>query len=238
MSNLTTEEIFVKLGKQLLPTGRAFKAGDGSNTELLLIALAKSKTRLHDASLSFLDSLIPDNDNFTAEDATEWELRFGLISNPLTLLADRKAAILRKMAAPGLNPAKGHYLWLQEQLQQAGFNVFVYENIFPGYPTGKVRLTPGDINTGILTPAQHGTFEHGSVQHGSYFNYIIANSMVNDEDVAQFNNVTDFGASFFIGGSTLGSYANVLGVREQEFRQLVLTQKQVQNTVFAYIDFT
>lgn len=237
MSNLSTEDKIVNLGKQLLPTGRAFRAAMDSNMEDLLRGLAKSKVRFHDASVSLLDSLIPDNDNFSADDATDWEARLGLISNPATPLADRKAAILRKMAAPGINPAKGNALWIQYQLQQAGFDVYVYENIFPGYPTGYIRLSPDAINASIFTDVQQGDFEQGQIEQGNYYNYIIANSINNDEDISLFNNKNDFGDSFFIGDSTLGSYASVPASREIEFRQLVLTLKQTQNICYAFINF-
>lgn len=233
---LNTKDRIVKVLRQLLPTGRAWRSIVGSNIYKLFNALAKSIARCYDAAKSILNSLLPDNDGFTEDDATDWERRLGLITNPSVSLSDRNKAISRKMAGPARNPARSHYLFLQKQLQDAGFNVWVHENIVPNYPSGYLRVAPGIYNNGILTQLEHGAFENG-METGSYFNYIIANSIFNEEDIALFNSITDFGASFFIGGSVFGTYANVPSTREKEFRQLVLGQKQTQNIAFGFINF-
>lgn len=228
---------YVKLSRQLFPTGRAFRMYTNGNSERLHKALAISEARAYEDIKSTLDSLLPDNDNFTADDATDWERRLGLISNPLVPLQDRKAAIYRKMGSPGINPARSGAKWLEKQLRDAGFDVYVHENIFPAYPSGYERRTPGQINASILSQLQYGDFEYGYMEYGYYFNYIIANSILNKEDTDLFNWITDFGCSFFICGKTLGTYANVLASREPEFRQLVLGQKQTQDIAFCYLNF-
>lgn len=200
-------------------------------------ALAVSEAKLYTDTKSTLSSLLPDNDEFTEDDATDWERRLGLVSNPLVDLADRKAAIRRKMASPGVNPAKSAAKWLEYQLQEAGFDVYVYENIIDLYPTGYERINPAGFNASILTDLEYGEPEYGEIEYGAYFNYIVANSIDNDEDVALFNGIQDFATSFFIGGSTFGTYANVDADREAEFRQLILSQKQTQNIAFCYINF-
>lgn len=209
----------------------------GGNSERMHQALAVSEARLYNDTKSTLSSLLPDNDNFTEEDATDWERRLGLTSSSLVPLEDRKAAIRRKMASPGVNPAKSAAKWLEYQLQQAGFDVYVYENIIDLYPTGYERISPGEFNANILTDLEYGDPEYGELEYGAYFNYIVANSIYNEEDVATFNGIQDFATSFFIGGATFGTYANVLATREAEFRQLILSQKQAQNIAFCYINF-
>lgn len=225
-----------KLGKQLLPTGRAFRPSKDSNMEKLILGLAKSKYRADNDATSILYSMIPDNDYFTEDDATDWERRLGLITNSLTPLADRKLAILRKMAAPGLNPAKAHFLWLQKQLQDAGFNVYVHENIFPAYPSGYERVNPGSLNPSILSEVEQGIFEQGGAEQGDFINSIVANSIYNDADLS-FNFGQDYGGVFFIGGNPVGSYANVLASREHEFRQLILGLKQAPLSAVLFINY-
>lgn len=234
---ISIAEKFVKLSRQLFPTGRVFRLFTNGTNERLHKALAVSESRCHIDVKSTFDSLIPDNPRFTEQDAADWARRLGLINNVDVPLSDRKDAILRKMASPGINPARSGALWLEKQLRDAGFDVYVHENIFPAYPTGYYRMAPGEVNPAILNDLEHGEFEHGHVETGSYFNYIIANSILNSEDISLFNSITDFGCSFFICGQTLGTYANVLASREPEFRQLVLGQKQTQAIAFCYLNF-
>jgi len=133
---MTTLTKIKKLGKTLYPTGRAFKIPFGGVLDKLNSALSESEQRAFDDAVSILDSALPDNDNFTTGDATDWERRLGLITNPAVPLSDRKLAIIRKIRHPGNIPARQNFLYLQGQLQDAGFNVFVFENRFPTYADG------------------------------------------------------------------------------------------------------
>ncbi len=133
---MSTLEKIKKLGKTLYPTGRAFKIPFEGVFDKLNSALSESETRAFDDAVSILDSALPDNDNFTTGDATDWERRLGLITNPAVPLSDRKLAIIRKIRHPGNIPARQNFLYLQGQLQDAGFDVFVFENRFPSYLNG------------------------------------------------------------------------------------------------------
>lgn len=229
----------LQLSKQLLPRGRAFRAKEESNQERLLKALAQSDTRAFNDATSILTSLLPDNDSFTTEDATDWERRLAITSSSLVPLADRKLAIKRKMAAPGVNPAKGHYLWIQQQLQDAGFNVYVYENIQPTYPSGYTHSNPYIWNGNIRSQYQCGDAQCGDFQHGYYLNNIAARYILTSDDI-HFDFGNSMASTFFIGAgpNTLGVYANVLATRETEFRQLILSLKQPQNIAILYINYT
>lgn len=123
-------EVIEKISKKFYPKGRAFYSRSGGVKEQFHKALAKSENRAYSDALAVLDSLLPDTDKFTAEDATDWERRLGLISNPLVALADRKLAITRKIQHPGTIKARQHYKYLEGQLQAAGFDVIVTENRF------------------------------------------------------------------------------------------------------------
>lgn len=237
MATESNENIFIKLGKILLPTGRAFRVSEGSNKEKLLRSFGQMQSEFFNDSLSTFDSMFPDNDNFTEDDAGLWEVRLGLITNTSTPLADRKAAIRRKMASPGINPAKSHYLWLQQQINDSGFTgVYVHENIFPDYPSGFTRVWPGDLNPLVVSEVEQGIFEQGGAQQGGFINSVVANSIYNAQDIT-FDFGADYGGVFFIGGVTAGTYANVLASREAEFRQLILSLKQVNLVAVIFINY-
>lgn len=229
----------IALTKQLQPTGRAWKMPWDGAMQKLYEGLAESEARAYEDGLSTLSSLLPDNDNFTVDDATDWERRLGMITDGNVSLADRKAAIIRKMNYPGLNPAKLNYLYLQSQLQLAGFNVYVYENRFPLYPSGYYTQSPWDVtmgDTSLLSSVQHGDFQHGPIQHGVAYNNKVANSIDKNVDF-QFSLGGTYKCTFFIGGSSLGTFANVPASRETEFRQTILKLKPVNKIAFLLINY-
>lgn len=232
---MSTHQKILQITEQLYPTGRAFRMHPEGYRYGLHSALGFSEAQAYEDAASILFSLIPDNDGFTAEDASDWERRLEINSNPSTPLVDRKKAILRKMAAPGINPAKGHYLYLQSQLQAAGFDVYVHENLFPLYPSGYENQAPNSYygNTNFIE-LLHGEQQHGGIQ-SPYYDNIVVNSIYQSVDNAF--NPGGLQCTFFIGGQTLGTYANVLASREQEFRQLVLSLKQVQAAGLLFINY-
>ncbi len=226
------------LSKQLLPTGRAFKVPKDSYFQKLIDGLAESEQRAYDDALSILNSAIPDNDNFTADDATDWERRLGLITGDGVSLADRKLAILRKYNHPGEIKARQHYLFLQKQLRDAGFDVYVHENRFPYGDGSYYTLTPLDIDPLYPTLAsQYSSFvQYGQVQYGGSFGNKIVNFISESLDNAFLVGST-YRASFFIGGPYLGNYADVPLNRKDEFRQLILRTKPVQTVGFLFINY-
>lgn len=213
----------VRLTKILFPTGRAFKMPNGSEFEKLTKALAKSEERFYNDSTFLLWAILPDNANFTADDCTDWERRLGLPYSPLSTVADRKASIFRKLNAPGINPAKGHYLNLERQLRLAGFIVNVHENIPATDPVSAGW-------PGFTLPLQYGTPQYAdTIQFGVGYSNMIVNYIDESKDL-NFNLGGTFACSFFIDG-------NVPLVRKNEFRELILKLKQVQGVGFLYINY-
>lgn len=235
---LSIADKFLKLTKQLYPTGRVFNVQENGTLEKLHVSLIESEVQAYNDALAIFYSLLPDNDNFTVDDATDWERRLGLITNSLVSLADRKAAILRKLRFPGTNPAKQHYLYLENQLQLAGFDVYVFENRFPDYPDGYITKSPIELGapSSVLEYVQHGTFEHGENEHGYVYNNKIANHIDEEKDL-YFDIGNNFRSTFFIGGNPLGTYAEVPTARKNEFRQLVLKLKPVQTVALTFINY-
>lgn len=220
---------FQILTRSLYPTGRAFKMPYTGFFDKLNNGLILGEERAYNDFVSTFDSVFPDNNNFTTDDADDWERRLGLITNPAVSLTDRKAAIIRKLNFPGRNPARGHYKYIESQLQLAGFNVYVHENIPAAAPS-----TYGYPN--VLQPVRHGTIQHGQLAHGSTYYNKVANYIDESRD-ASFNLGGTFACTFFIGGFLIGTTANVPIARKDEFRQLILKLKQTQVVALLYVNY-
>lgn len=226
-------EVFAKIFKavkSLFPTGRAFFVPLGGIKEGLLLGISEPLNTAYGDSTNIMDVILPDNDNFTEDDATDWERRYGLISNPDVPLEDRKQAIIRKMAFPGQAKARQSLTYFQAQLQAAGFNVYVYENL--------TNFSPESVaGSSILSDIEYGDVEYGEEDYGVYYNNKIVNYIQEGKD-DHFNEGGSFRASLIIGGSILGTYANVNVDRKDEFRQLILNLKAGQYVVYLLINYT
>jgi hypothetical protein len=225
-----------QLTSLLFPTGRAFKVPFNGWLDNLVQALTLSENAAYVDAVAVLDSILPDNDNFSVDDATDWERRLGMITATGVALADRKLAIKRKINHPGDIPARQHYLYIQGQLQAAGFDVYVYENRFDDGMGGYETQTPFEILGGGLSEVQHGDIQHGDAQHGGVWSNIIANYI--DEAIdSLFYIPTNQRGTFFIGGDPLGTYANVEAARKDEFRQLILKLKPAQMVGYLFVNY-
>lgn len=221
--------------KRMHPTGRAFKIAEGSNIEKLHRAFSVSGARAFNDAYSILDSALPDNLNFSVDDATLWEGRLGLITNSALSLATRKLAIKRKMNHPGTVKARNNYLFLQKQLRDAGFDVYVYLNKFDDGMGGYITKSPEEI-TGMADAIQFGDVQLGDAQFGGGLNNIVVNYIDEDSD-SVFNVGSNLRSTFFIGGSPIGEFADVDITRKDEFRQLILKTKPVQTVTYLFINY-
>lgn len=228
---LTIAEQLIRLTKSLLPTGRAFRAPYLGVLDRVYRALNDEQEVAYNDSRGILDSILPDNANFTADDASDWERRLGIAASSATSLVDRRAAIQRKYAHPGNILARQGPDYIEGQLQAAGFNVFVHENL-----TGE---SPGTyITTDVFTHGSISAF-HGSglTSGGGLATFLVVNSIDPAIDAA-FDLGSDFRNLFFIGGQTLGDTADVPSVRETEFRQLILSLKPTHLAAALIINYT
>lgn len=229
----------ISLTKQLLPSGRAFKVPIGGFLEKLLNGLHASEARAYADAVSILDSALPDNNNFTVTDCSDWEKRLGLITNPLVSLSDRKLAIKRKMAHPGLVLGRQNYLYLQGQLRAAGFDVYVYENRFADYFAGYITKTPTQFSIPVypIISSQYGQINYGQKNYGGQYGNRVINSIDENLDLG-FSTGPTFRSTFFIGGPTPGSWATVDANRKKEFRQLILRLKPTQMVAYLLCNFS
>jgi uncharacterized protein YmfQ (DUF2313 family) len=235
MSALTDKLLL--LTKQLYPTGRAWKLPFDGVFERLHKALIISEAQAYTDAVSTHDCILPDNANFTTQDAYDWETRLGLIHNESISLADRMLAIKRKLNQPGVAPAKSNWRYLEKQLRAAGFDVYVHENRFDDYPTGYITMTPFELtgDTSFVVSVQHGDFQTGDYQHGGLYSKFVANHI--DEATDWSYDITNLRKTFYIGGVTAGDFANVDATRKNEFRQLILTIKPTHTVGFLLINY-
>jgi len=243
------------LTRQLLPTGRAFGNKEGGVNERLYISSDRNVEVMMSNANNVLNSILPDNDDFTADDATRWEERLGMITNSSVSLDDRKAAIIRKMNHPGTIPARQSADYLQDRLQSAGFDVYVHENnngfsfadllndALDATEMGTPEMgTPDMINSIVyysewFSNVEMGTAEMGATQMGGLtFTNLIANSLYVEED-SSFDVGANNNRTFIIGGEVLGTVADIVTAREEEFRQLVLRLKPVKSVAGLFINY-
>lgn len=244
---MATKAKIDKLTKQLYPTGRAFKIPPGGNWEKFHSALNEIESNAFDDALATLDSILPDNDNFTEDDAEAWEIRLGLITDSNVSLADRKLAIKRKMNHPGTIPARQNWEYLQQQIQAAGFtDVYVHENKFSDGMGGFETRTPyellGESATEIVGLWEHGSFaEHGEIEHGNFesgsvYNDCVAN-YINYLDDLFFDTGDNLRNTFIVSSAYPEFFADVDANRREELRQLILKVKPVQTVGFLFLNY-
>jgi hypothetical protein len=237
------QDAILSLSRGLYPKGRAFKMPSGGALEQLHKALGVSEAQALNDADSILYSIIPDNAIFDEDDATIWEQKLGLVHSAGTTLAVRISAILQKMAYPGTTAPRCAASYIEEQLQAAGFNVYLKENRWPAFGTYHT-VTPGMILALPYGLAQYGTPQYGDTQYGTGVDSggvtIIANHIEEAAD-SGFVIGSNYRATFFIGAAglseSLADFASVPIARKDEFRQLILTLKPQQSVGFLFVNY-
>jgi len=224
-------EVLNRLSVQLYPTGRAWYRPENGVWDRFHGALNVSFARLIEESKLLLDQNIPDNVNFSENDAELWEYRLGLITDSGTSIELRRLAINRKLGHPNNIKARQHPFFIQDQLQKAGFQVYVHENTVP-------YRTPNEILAIATLETPHGdSLQHSdSTQHGGGNFDLIANSVDVLESYA-IGGTQNLRATFFIGGPNLGEFASVPEQRLREFKELVLKLKPAHLVAFTFINY-
>jgi hypothetical protein len=236
------DNTLLQLTKQLYPSGRSFNIPADGVFERLIEALNISYGQAYEGAVDILNDIIPDNDGFDAYDCTQWERRLGLITNTSIPIADRRLNILQKMAYPGIEAAPRQAAsFLQSQLRNAGYDVYVYENKFAvGSPVSYVTKTPYDILGIPVGTAILGTFELGTVELASTWAMagvtLCANYLEESLD-ASFDIGSNYRSTFYIAGATISTFADVDVARKETFRQLILQLKPAQSVGILFVNY-
>jgi hypothetical protein len=215
---------------QLYPTGRAFYKPKGGTFDLLHDAINLSFLRFVNDYKNLIDASIPDNENFTKEDASFLEYNYGLSDRTGSNLEFRKAGLRRKIGHPNNIKARQSKSFIEDQLRLSGFDVRVFENTLP-------YKTPSEVAGTIVDTTEHGgDTQHGNgTFHGGVTSQVIANKIDEDESYGVGANLW---ASFFICGQNLGENAVIPEIRRREFRELVLKLKPAHLAAYIFINFT
>lgn len=223
-------DILNDLAVQLYPTGRAWYMPENGVWKNFHTAINQSFVRLIKEANLLINGTFPDNEDFTTQDAALWEYRLGLITNESTNIINRREAIKRKLGHPNNVKARQHPLFIQTQLQAAGFDVWVHENTIP-------YKTPEDVASIDLGATEHGEpTQHGTgTQHGGESFEIIANSIDEVESFAVGEG--NLWATFFLGGEELGTLAEIPYLRLREFKELVIKLKPANTAAFTFINY-
>ncbi len=244
-------DFFKGLTKRLFPSSISFINVNGGWLDKLYLGLAKGEKRFIDDAVGLYDSIFPDNDNFTIEDADNWEKKLGIMSRDGVSLSDRKMAIAMKLNHPHSEAPRQHYLYIQEQLRAAGFDVYVYENTSNQSPESILSSVGSTFHSPDLEHSENvyhkglnpqGAFhainvQHGNIQHGSRFNNIVANSLDRESDSLFVFRNNNYKSTFFIAGANFPDFAEIPRSREIEFRQLLLQLKPVQTIGFLFLNY-
>jgi hypothetical protein len=225
----------LRLVEQLYPTGRVWNMPEGSDLVALHKAFNLSFLRVANAASGIIDSSFPDNENFLDDDATFWEYIYGITTNAALPIEQRRAVLYQRMAFPNNILPRQSFPYIQSQLQQAGFNVFIYENIFYDELGNHFYKTPEDILGLIPGSTEHGgTTQHGGgTQHGAGNFDVIANDL-NPENYSTGGNLWP---TFFIAGATITQMAFIDKARQIEFRELVLKLKPGHTVGYLFINY-
>lgn len=217
----------VKLKKQLLPTGRAFNIPVGGDFEKLLLGLADQESDSFNDALSILDMIIPDNANFSVADAVRWEKVLSISASGNDSLANRMAAIYRKMQFPSGAKGRQHKNYLEGQLRAANFDVKVYEyGDIKDYFTNKVHS--------LDTKHSFSTI-HGSGYEIPFYNEIVANYLNKEMEIPVTPTLDNLRNIFWIAGDTFDEFPNIPPFRIEEFRHIILTIKPLHTVAFLRI---
>lgn len=234
----TTDDI-VKLQRDLLPDGQAYKMPFGGILEKISKALAESKVDVLSAGLNVLDVMYPDNDNFTLQDAHDWYKRLGMYDSGLVSLSDMKLAIAAKYSRLNATYYRQDRAYIEAQLRAAGFLVRVKENRFASGGTF-VTKTPAEVLGYAVGDADLDAFYLDEVEldstYAAYGITKIVQYIEEDKDAA-FAIGVNLRSTFFITGDLITDFANVPAARRIEFRALCIQLKQLQLCGFMFINY-
>lgn len=195
-------------------------------------AIGTIQKQAYNDALQIGNDMLPDNPLFTVQDAHDWYRRLGIYDSGSVPFADMKAAITQKMSWPVTPLNKQNAAFIQEQLQLAGFNVYVYENKFPG------PLTPGEVMNNTHGRSISGYFQSGQNQYGQLDSSGVVSKIFNYlEPEKDIDEPLTLRSLFYISGSPITSVATVPASRQTEFRQLVLQLKSAQMMAVCFINF-
>jgi hypothetical protein len=236
---MITADKILKLVRQLYPTGRAFKLAVGTRFRELHAALAETQAQAVNDAAALLDQILPDNTNYTGDDAATWEAKLQIPIAPAGVsLADRKLAILRKMRHPGDRLPRQSIDFIEDELRAAGFDVYCFENKFGG----EVDFIKVGAGTTLYRRYANTTYFRAGTRYQAITvdqnaTGVVISQLDEANENVQDQSRTSLRSTFIICGATYPNVANVDAAREREFRNLIMTLKPAHTHAFLFVNY-
>lgn len=239
-------DTLVKVSRLFQPNGTAYRMPEGGVMEKLYKAIMSDNIggfgRAYKDMRQIGYDILPDNPYFTIDEARRWYKRLGLYDSGDVSLADMKLAIAQKMSWAQVPLAKQNYLFIQQQLRAAGFDVYVYPNRFSDGLGGWITKTPIEILSGYVGDAALDGFYLDDLELDETWSddniWLIMNYQESEKDEDFYISPDGWKSTFYIAGATVDAFADVPAGREIEFRQLVLKLKAAQMCAIAFVNYT
>ncbi len=146
------------------------------------------------------------------------------------------------MAYPGNVLPRCAADYITDQLQSAGFNVKIYENIFITGGGTHYTQTPAEVLGSPAGTATYGSINYGEADYGEGWAIdgitLIANYIEEAKDLTFAIPSTNLRSTFFIADpAAITTFATVDLVRKDEFRQLILNLKPQQTIGYMFVNY-
>jgi hypothetical protein len=201
---------FMRITRQLLPTGRAWWLAANSYISNIFEALSVSDSRIENDIINIKYSILADSNFMSLEAVERWESIFAIKSS--TVIEDRILAINQRQSYPGNVLARQSMPYIQSQLQLAGFNVYLSK----GFDVSTAEYYDDCYYDDVIYDSTSDVFE------------IIANDVVVNRDAHFCLSSLDDYAIYTISASDIISNAQIQVERKNEFRELILRLKPAQ----------
>lgn len=222
---------FFRIFKHLLPNARAWRVTIEKQLREFFEGLSTIGTDLKE----FFDLIWSDINPALTRELTEWENQFGLPDTGLSESERRTRLDAAWKSLGGQDPG-----YIQDTLQNNGFDVYVHEWWVPGTEPAigtKADVTARDASTLLVAPA----YPLVNIVRQTIPNYIVlageagAQAGEPDAQAGNYNGFTETRRQYsvpfdsdlwhyfiYIGGETFGTFASVDVTRKDEFEALCL----------------
>lgn len=238
-------DILMYVSRVLQPKGRMFKIPYGGQLEKLYKAINSDNIggvgRAYSDMKQIMFDILPDNPDFTMDDAIAWYKRLGLYCSAGATLDELKAGIQQKMSWVVTPLRRQNYLYIQEQLRAAGFDVYVYPNRFPDGSGGYITKTPAAVLGTPVMGSHLGSFYLGEAYLAEKLETsgitLVVNYLEEEKDNLFDITAEGYKSTFYIAGAVITDFADVPEVRKIEFRQLILKLKAAQMAGILFVNY-
>lgn len=213
---------------------------------------------MYEEAEAILDQMFPDNENFTEIDLENNERVYGIRPSSSLSIEEREQILINKMKNGRGVVERCHYSYLEEELRNNGFDVYVHENRFLSEITG-TRVGSASVGSAIVghfsggdgfivkelfpytelcsdyIEAEKDAGIYNRQDRATVGSKTIGSIVLADE--FPFDRKSQLANTIMIGGETYPDFADVPQSRKREFRELILKTKPAHITAALYINY-